>query len=1199
MANCQARLITDRQPVQAISCAGRHAFMLFAVLVSLLLQSTEHAESRRCPADLINAGKGLTVGEAAIIQSIWKELHGAGASGGDGPLGCPVGLPSFADPTKQTWQGIQQRFQRGWILMGRGPSAGSQIAIVRGLDSWTIWTKGLPSMMLPTVVGVSSTEIRPAVWSHGGSVFTTPGTDKDVSLLLCPSNQSYSQFSISLNGCTQFTPVLDTPNRPFDAAAHLTDALLTTPSADGLEKRIGAMFADWLPCYTRAPRADEVGEAAVARALVMMRRASGCPLVTQSPRDRIKQWLLTLSFPTDMLPGTNSDNESCPRKGELDVTLAQFLRLAFYYRDALKGPVLDHLTDVLNPWGVAARTNPYVTPKGLCYGFALIESENHMLLQETSAYLINGMMGRDTASNSAWLSKFLVQISKRDFYEFNSLPYTRYQLKGLYLLHDHAPDAALKTIAKGMLDWLFMKQAVSGNLDRDHRPYRRIYDNGPLVPRDWWGPAATPVTTATALLVGPLVHAHSDIDLQINDGKDDAGTKVIEDVTGYPKLGTAPAYVTEALVDAAHTGYRFPPALIGWLEKRFVDETANRTTYLQAYSHVTKLKEDRSVFAQSGGGAELVSGNRNWTMIGGGTPSPPGDPGPPPWATGTAAGYTIGGAAVGAVAGAYIGSTVGPIGTAAGAVIGGVVGVIFGNRKPRDIAADKQHDALWDTQAATIRETTLIPTAVGLDRSQTIRFGRSIVTDEGASQIARLCVAEGFMCGFDLRMPTRAFPSADGLNCPLNAPLPAAVVNAFQARVGTGKTITSVLGCLVKDVGFLEDGSWSVWTFENGMLAMALGDTPGKERFAGAWIEDRTAVTRGRLRVSWNIQGDGYDWFRVHAYERSVSATGGEPPGGWIEPLPIAGDAGDRTKGVDGDVKFDIKPDSTDSDDAVPSWDVLVVGCTKKYFLGVLRGHDCTDSKMPRLTVNVGPLPRQSFSCAVPMPPPNFALVRRHEGMVMEVGSCNGGPYGMYVYVWNKACPSRRLSIAQSSSVVCPEGAIDYGFVVAAPSRGLMPEEFRNIVEASMAASRSGGHEYLPGVVASVDVPISPPVLKGPTGNWMPSAAPTKHTVTFRWPVVDGAAIQGDSAAPALFAPALLGAAPIDWPTAMGNVSANEGAVPIAGQLVRNSGNGCFTVSGYPTSIDPDPTGLLVDFRNPSAPVVDDRPSSALGALCP
>ncbi|MEO8524195.1 MAG: glycine zipper domain-containing protein [Caldimonas sp.] len=1164
------------------------------------------ASSNRCPADKLDAGKDATAAEIGKIEGLWKDLHGPGATGGDGPLGCPIGTPVVVADKDIIWTGLLQSFQRGAILVGRGASAGGDALFVRGLGEWAIWFTGMPAIVLPTLVGTGTTQVRPAAWARGGSVFFAdiPDPDRSVSLLKCPSNQAFSQSSISINGCKRLLPELYAPDRPFDPAARLEDKLLTLPDVASKGKRVDAILADWLPCHTRPAGGGEVGEAAFSHVMIMLRREATCPLSGKSPRSEAIRYLSTVTFPADMVPGTSYDGAfpCSERVGELDVTLAQVLRVMLDYRDVLGAPVIDHLKSIVATWGRTVRPIPYVMPGGSCGGFLILESENHILLQETASYLINGIRGFDTAPNRDWMLRFLGQIARRDFYEFNALPYSRYQLKALYLLHDHAPDAQVKTMARGLLNWLFTKQAVSGNLDRDHRPYRRLFSNGALVPRDWWGSSATPVTTAAAVLAGPLQHGHADIDLQYEKGLDDAGKVALTDPTLYPRLGTLPGYSTEALMDAISTGYVPPAALVGWLERRFTNEDSNRLTYLQAFNHVPKMKEDRALFAQENSGAELVSGNRNWTMIAGGTPAPPGDPGPPPSDTILDITYAASGAVVGAALGAYLGTAVGgPLGTAAGTLIGGIIGGLFGGLKPADIALDKQTKSLWETQAATIRETILIPTPGGLDRSQTMRFGRSVVTT-GDPQVSRLCVGDGLMCGFDLKLPPRLFPTNGALSCPdLGVKIPASLTNAFQARVGPGSSMTSVLGCPIKAAGYQKDGNWDVWTFENGMLALGHDDTAGSERFAGAWVEGREPTKRGNVRIAWDIRGDGYDWFRVHAYERPVLATGGEPPGGWIEPLPVVGNASDRTKDSVGDTSMPISPgNDLEPESAASTWDVLIVGCTKKYFLGVLRGHNCVDNKMPRLSVDVAPLPNQPFACAVHAPPPPQLLLKSppHEGIVLEVGSCKGGPYGLFVYYWSKACPAAPPpSVFRPSGFECRDGASDYGFVVAAPSRGMKPDEFRNIIEASMRAWRAGGEDYRPDRGASIDVPMSPPTVLGPSGNWMPTAVPTKHTVSFRWPVVDGVSILADSSVPAMFTLSTLGAKPKSWPTALGYVLAPDAAVASA-SLTTGGGDGCYTVAGLPTPTDRDPMGLLIDLRDVNVPVVEDRRNSVLSTLC-
>ena len=69
------------------------------------------------------------------------------------------------------------------------------------------------------------------------------------------------------------------------------------------------------------------------------------------------------------------------------------------------------------------------------------------------------------------------------------------------------------------------------------------------------------------------------------------------------------------------------------MAKRFTDDEANRVTYVQFVRHTSLVKDDPALFAQSNAGVELYAGNRNWTILAGGVPVAPGEPGPPPEVT--------------------------------------------------------------------------------------------------------------------------------------------------------------------------------------------------------------------------------------------------------------------------------------------------------------------------------------------------------------------------------------------------------------------------------------------------------------------------------------------------------------------------------------------------------------------------------------
>ena len=139
----------------------------------------------------------------------------------------------------------------------------------------------------------------------------------------------------------------------------------------------------------------------------------------------------------------------------------------------------------------------------------------------------------------------------------------------------------------------------------------------------------------------------------------------------------------------------------------------------------------------------------------------------------------------------------GPIPASVGALFGGILGGVTGAIAPGKIAGNKQHDTLWEQQAGVMRETMLLPTPVALNRAQTIRFGWPAVTKEGGTEDARLCVAEGFACGFDLFMPTRPFPHSDAAHCPMNEVLPSALADLLSTDAD-GRQVRDAIGCLMQ-----------------------------------------------------------------------------------------------------------------------------------------------------------------------------------------------------------------------------------------------------------------------------------------------------------------------------------------------------------------------------------------------------------------
>ncbi|MCX5610650.1 glycoside hydrolase [Streptomyces sp. NBC_00047] len=113
--------------------------------------------------------------------------------------------------------------------------------------------------------------------------------------------------------------------------------------------------------------------------------------------------------------------------------------------------------------------------------FTFPETENHLLMIETSRYLVNqlrhepvgGRVSDDQKNLTDWLLKYLQTIAQHDFLEFSARPYARMSLPALLNLYEFASEPRLRTAAQNILDYTFTKCALSANRGRRVNPYRR------------------------------------------------------------------------------------------------------------------------------------------------------------------------------------------------------------------------------------------------------------------------------------------------------------------------------------------------------------------------------------------------------------------------------------------------------------------------------------------------------------------------------------------------------------------------------------------------------------------------------------------------------------------------------------------------------------------------------------------------------
>jgi hypothetical protein len=263
-------------------------------------------------------------------------------------------------------------------------------------------------------------------------------------------------------------------------------------------------------------------------------------------------------------------------------------------------------------------------------------------------------------------------------------------------------------------------------------------------------------------------------------------------------------------------------------------------------------------------------------------------------------------------------------------------------------------------------------------------------------------------------MPSHPFPAQDQSQCPISVPLPTAFNDHFLAlKDREGKPISLQIGCLI-DKPFTDMRGWSIWSFEHAMFAIGSNDPPGKERIAALWVQADKDGRNREVKMKFRLPGNDNDWYNFHVYNTAVAISPDDPPGGEIR-YDNFGDANDTNVWNFGEASFSLDKQPVSD----RTWYFIASRCNPTHgFLGIRTGHKCHADILPRLSVAVDIPPKQPFSCG--------AHSFRGTGLVLEVGSsCSSSPYGMFVYIWSAPCTNR-----------CPSFADEYGFVVAAPSRG-------------------------------------------------------------------------------------------------------------------------------------------------------------------
>lgn len=114
------------------------------------------------------------------------------------------------------------------------------------------------------------------------------------------------------------------------------------------------------------------------------------------------------------------------------------------------------------------------------------ESENHLILSNSSLYLTNEILFESTGDSKynnltngvhIWLVNYLKNCIKNGLYEYNSKPYSNWTIRGLQNLYSYSTNNDIKKISKILLDQLFFKYAIQSKEGHLIVPFRRRKDH--------------------------------------------------------------------------------------------------------------------------------------------------------------------------------------------------------------------------------------------------------------------------------------------------------------------------------------------------------------------------------------------------------------------------------------------------------------------------------------------------------------------------------------------------------------------------------------------------------------------------------------------------------------------------------------------------------------------------------------------------
>ena len=182
-----------------------------------------------------------------------------------------------------------------------------------------------------------------------------------------------------------------------------------------------------------------------------------------------------------VLRSMNKGDGKVGTDGKYDFALKGLVPIAYRYSHLLGNDGLPYILNELVPSDISGGHDRDLEGYSIL-GIDVPESENHLLMTESSKYLFNqlfhdmsGDARYDNDSNqlSSWLLGFLQKSAMHDFMEFSSRPYARFTLHALLNLYEFARETSIRNAAQILLDYTMVKCALSSSRQRRVTPYRR------------------------------------------------------------------------------------------------------------------------------------------------------------------------------------------------------------------------------------------------------------------------------------------------------------------------------------------------------------------------------------------------------------------------------------------------------------------------------------------------------------------------------------------------------------------------------------------------------------------------------------------------------------------------------------------------------------------------------------------------------